>query len=436
MAVMHESQKEPLRPYFFLSYARSDPLAADLHENPDHLVGQFFRDLNDAVQGLVKRTVSGFFDQLVPIGSDLKLSVTQAIGATQVFVPLYTVAYLTNSWPGREFACFTGRLERAGRANPARRLVPVLWAPLAGVADPPGLHDAPGVKAEPDYAENGLRALLKLKYDASYQSVVQQVARQIVDVAENEFIEPAEPSQVPDIENVSSAFSPSSPLAVFDIQVAAPTAATAPRGSDLSAYAETPSRWQPFPELELPLAESACQIAERFDFATLVSEVGHPTGRSRQPPGIVIIDPAFAAAEAGIDVLRSVARMPRWVLPLLVIGQPDDRRTRELADQVRTILKAEQLPTDSARKGARGVSSLDEFHSLVPVLVVEAERQYLRHRPSQVTSPRSTRRLRLGRSDDPDGPTAVDSGSLGKRNARRGSRAIGRRRSDRHVLLV
>jgi FxsC-like protein len=433
---MNENPVNMISPYFFLSYERSDPLTGPAG-HPDHLVERFFRDLSNAVQNLATRTtgaVSGFFDQRLPVGSDLKQSITLALSATQVFVPLYTVGYLTNSWPGREFACFTDRLKQTGRPNPDRRLVPVLWAPLAGVDDPPGLRDAPAVEDEPDYAANGLRALLKLKYDELYDGIVVQIARQIVHLAEGDPIEPVEPSQVPDIETVDSAFSPSAPLAIFDIQVAALTSATASPDGNRTAYGATPFLWRPFPGLKLPLVKYAQQTAERFDFATRVSELSVPPSGTRQRPGVVIIDPAFAADEDGVSMLRSVAKFPRWILPLVVIREPGDKRARELASKVEAILKAEDPATESARKGAEGVSSFDEFQSLFPVLVAEAERQYLRHRTSRVASPRSTRRPRLGQGDGPGG-SAVSSGSLRRRNACWGSRAATGRRPNRDVLF-
>jgi FxsC-like protein len=395
-------------PYFFLSYARSDPLAGNPQENPDKLVERFFGDLVEAVRQRASRRAGldpGFFDQQIPVGSDWKQRLSQALSTAQVFVPLYSIGYLTNSWPGREFTCFQRRVEQVGRVNPARWLVPVLWAPLAGVADPPGLREAldPGV-AEPDYRENGLRALLKLRlYHDTYQTVVDHLAKQIVKVAEDD---PLEPAQVPDIEQVESAFPPGGPVAVFVIEVAAPTLSTAPAGRDTRPYGETPAHWRPFPGQELSLAEYARQVAERFDFDARVTGL---TGAGRRP-GIIVIDPEYIADENSRAVLESVAMaLPRWVLPLVVLGQPGDRRTRELAAQVMNILvRAKALPTESARQAASGVKSLDEFVSILPVLVAEAERQYLRYRSSRVPSPRSAGRPRLGRIDEPNGPATPD----------------------------
>src|ERR1700722_12752031 len=136
-------------PYFFLSYARSDPLAGNPDENPDEPVETFFSDLTDAVRRHAAgggANVSGFYDRKVPVGSDWKQFITKALSAAQVFVPLYSVGYLTNSWPGRELACFKKRVEVAGRRNPLHRLGPGGGGPAgrgsvsARIAGGPGLR--------------------------------------------------------------------------------------------------------------------------------------------------------------------------------------------------------------------------------------------------------------------------------------------------------
>lgn len=400
-------------PYFFLSYARSDPLAGNPEENPDELVETFFSDLTDAVQRHASRgggVVSGFFDQKIPVGSDWKQFIARALSAAQVFVPLYSVGYLTNSWPGRELTCFRNRVTQAGRRNPDRRLVPVLWAPLAGVQDPPGLREAmvPGV-TESDYADNGMRALLKLRsYHGSYRAVVNRLAVQIVELAERDPIEPVEPSRVGDIEEAPSEFPASRPLPIFIIEVAAPSAANAPEGPDPLSYGESPEQWRPFSGQKLPLAEYARQLTERFDFDVRVGEVGMTANPAARRPGIIVIDPAFIADEAGRSALGAVARtLPPWVLPLVVVA-PDDKATRERAAGVLDILaKAKVLSTERSGQAARGVKSLDDFVSIVPVLVAEAERQYFRYRSSRVPPSRAAGRPRLGQPEWPEAPTAA-----------------------------
>src|ERR1700689_615287 len=256
-------------PFFFLSYARSDPLAGNPDEDPDEPVETFFADLSAAVRRHASGDgvgVAGFLDREMPPGSDWKQFITRALSAAQVFVPLYSVAYLANSWPGRELTCFKERVKVAGGLDPIRRLVPVLWAPLAGVKYPPGLREALDSDTEPDYADNGLWALLRLQpYHDLYQAVVDRMGAQIVEIAERDPIEPVEPEQVGDIEKAPSAFPSERRLPVFRIEVAAPTTASAPESSDPRAYGDFPSDWRPFAEQELSLAEYARLVTERFD---------------------------------------------------------------------------------------------------------------------------------------------------------------------------
>lgn len=399
-------------PYFFLSYAHSDPLAGNPEEDPDEPVVRFFTDLKAAVRRYASngRKDVGFFDQDVPVGSDWKQFTTRALSAAQVFVPLYSVGYLTNSWQGRELTCFKKRVEVAGRGNPVHRLVPVLWAPLAGVQYPPDLREALDSSiTERDYADNGLRALLKLRsYHDLYQVVVDRMGAQIVEIAERDPIEPVEPEMVGDIEKARSAFPSDRLPPVFSIEIAAPTTAEAHQSSDPQVYGETPEDWRPFPGQELTLAEYARQLIKRFDFEVQVGEVGAAGDSAGRRPGIILIDPAFIADEAGRDALRAVAStLPRWVLPLVVVS-PDDGPTRNLAARVLDILpKARSLTAEWSGRASRGVKSLDEFVSIVPMLVAEAERQYFRNRGSRVVLPGSTGRPRLARPEGPDAPAAT-----------------------------
>src|ERR1700722_7322811 len=411
---MTDNPQGMLAPYFFLSYCHLAPLTSSPQENPDHLVDQFFMDLTVAVQdraSYAAETVAGFFDQRLPPGSDWKRVITQRLSAAQVLVPLYSNGYLMNSWSGREFACFR-QLKEVVRVNPVQRLAPVLWAPLAGVADPPGLREALDSAAEPEYEENGLRHLLKHRKHRSYHelyiAVLNRIAARVVDIAESDPIDAGGESRLPDIEQVPSDLSPGAAIASFDIEIAAPTAGAAPPGHNPVSYGETALLWRPFPGQELTLAESAKQIIERFDFKAWVSEVGVTRDATRERPGIIIIDSAFAATETGRAALASLAGFPRWVLPLVVSSEPEDPSARQLAGQVRALLREDELPTQAARRGARGVESLEEFVSLVPVLVAEAERQYLRYGSGRVPSARSAGRPRLLQGEGPDG-TAVTS---------------------------
>lgn len=180
---------------------------------------------------------------------------------------------------------------------------------------------------------------------------------------------------------MTSTFAPGSPLAVFTIEVAAPTGSAPAAAGDGRGYAGNSAEWHPFLLQERALADYAKQIVERFDFKAEVGIIGVAGSPWARGPGIILIDPRFIADEGGRFALQSVVReLPRWVLPLLVLDQAREVRDQALADQARDIFDtAGALFTSLSRRAIRGVSSLDKFLSIIPMLVAEAERQYLRY---------------------------------------------------------
>lgn len=401
------------RPYFVLSYAHSAPLASVPGANPDELVGKFFGDLAKAVErlgSLAPGTAPGFYDQEIPLGSDWKASFSRALGAAQVFVPLYSTAYIDRERPGQEWACFERRVELAGLENPRLRFLPVLWAPLSEGQHPDGLEEALALgRGERGYTQNGLWPLLKIgePFARAYRSVVNSAARRIVELAEES---PIMPSEVPDIDDMESPFATEHHLSVFVIETAAPTVSTVSSERSSRGYGESSSEWRPFSHQELPLATYAEQVARRLDFKPEARDIRTVSDPRDRRPGIILIDPWFIADVSGRMALASaVENLPRWVLPLVIVDHPGDASTQKLADEVNEILSAAgALPTELSRRAARGVSSLDEFVSTVPVLVADAERQYLRYRGRKsqsgtVTSPRSGSRPSLRGPARPDG---------------------------------
>ena len=392
--------------HFFLSYAHSWPLegSLDTDPDPDQWVQQFFDDLSEAVDqhpGRRRDLAAGFFDQDIPAGSNLNQSLSQALSSAEVFVPLYSPNYLTRAWPGREWASFRRRVVEAGLANPDRRFVPVLWTPLSGLPEPPGFEAALAVGAtESGYAENGLQALLRFSpYHDSYRAVVSELAESIVTVAQ-EF--QLQPSAVQDIDMTQSEFWPGAALAKFTIEVAAPTARSGRPVRTPAEYGADSIEWRPFAG-QVPLAEYAKQVAERLDFEVEVS--GLRKGSANRGPGIILIDPRFAVDERGRKLLQSeVSQVPRWVLPLLITNSPGDAQSAQRAKDVRAILGAAARPTESSRRAVQGVSSLEEFAAIVPKLVAEAERQYLRHGGSAAPLGEPAKRPRLGGGPQPGRP--------------------------------
>jgi FxsC-like protein len=161
------------------------------------------------------------------------------------------------------------------------------------------------------------------------------------------------------------------PLGIFTIEIAAPGGSSA--------------NWRPFPAQELPLAEYARQIIERFEFKAEVIELTADHDPDTSRPGIILIDPRLMATPDGRSALRATAAsLPPWVLPMLIVGQSDDSQTEDLADQVRdTLLAVGALRARSARRGAVGVRSFRAFSVLMRDLVFEVETQYIAERSRQ-----------------------------------------------------
>lgn len=392
--------------YFFLSYAHSPPLAGVPASAHDPWVKTLFSDLSNCVNVKASRRLDlapGFIDQEIPLGADWRGSLLKALSSAEVFVPLYSPGYFAGSWPGREWACYELRLTNAGVRDPQQRFMPVLWSPLRPGEAPPGLRKALDVgDGELGYAENGLRAMLRLApYRDAYHRIVERLAGQIVDLAERKAIRP---SAVPDIDEVRSPFT-AAPSAVFTVAVAAPA------GSGLRAGVKRGSQSQPDYRPDPSLPEYVATIAEQLDFAVTVADLDVAAGELGSAPGIILIDPRFAANRDGLNALRRAVSGRPWVLPVVVtpaaVGQrvTDDEQAAEadLAHGIADALTESPPRSDTAREALAGVSSLERFTMLMPYLIAEAERQFLRSGPVKRTTapPGSRPRLRGARLDPP-----------------------------------
>jgi FxsC-like protein len=373
---------------FFLSYAHSPPLSITPEPDPDLWVEKLFTDLSDAVERHPSRPPGlrpGFCDRQLSAGEDWKKAISDALGETQVLVPLYSPGYVEKSWPGTEWVRFRGRMESAKVPQPEHRFVPVLWTPLFG-PKPTGYDAALELGAgQPDYAANGLQALLRFSpYQSAYRAVLGKLADRIVTVAQES---PLPPSRVPDIDMMESEFLTRAPLAVFSVEIAAPTVHTLPAGCDQTPYGPSSVDWSPFPKQRLPLGEYVKQIAERLDFEVDVTAFGKSASSQSRGPGILLIDPWYIANDERRSLLAAeVRRAPQWVLPLVVAGPSEDKLTGDLSHKVLDIL-------GSATQSA---TSLDAVDTLVPRLIADAERRYLRHSGSALSGQRDVLRGRQG----------------------------------------
>jgi len=128
--------------------------------------------------------------------------------------------------------------------------------------------------------------------------------------------------------------------------------------------------------------------AERLNFSTVALGAAEATRVEPNTPAVVLIDPWIAESGTEGSQVAALRRLfdperRRWTLPLVVLDSADsqsDKDRDQLLENVRRVLEsAGALTTAAAETGARGVSSIEEFARVMPVMVTEAERQYIKH---------------------------------------------------------
>ena len=385
--------------YFYLSYAHTLPLAGRDKADPDPWVRRFFDDLTRAIEAEAvqpPRPAPGFLDQDIPIGADWKAALLDGLGGAQVLVPLYSPGYFNQSWAGREWACFAERMARAGVADPLRRIIPVLWVPLPAGQHPPRYETALDLgAAESAYAENGMQALLRLgPYRSSYDRVIGRLAERVVETVERH---PVSPSQPPNIELIESPFIPDTASAVLWIAVVAPAARETDEPGPAEAeprYGSSSVDWRPYPdEQALSLSAYAAWRAEQLDFAVLVTGL-EDRPKTHNGPCVMLIDPRVIGDERSRDqLLATLPDLPPWVLPLLVLDDGGDSELLRLASEARGMLAA--ADRDLPPSAIHNTTTLAEFLEVVPVLIAEAERRYIRYGPAPVAVEMAIRHYRL-----------------------------------------
>ncbi len=375
-------------PYFFLSYAHTPHSGSDPWEDPDRSVGEFFRDLSNAIASLSpdagREGRSGFFDRELTAGSHWQRSVTAALETCQSFVALYAPRYFSSTAAGREWTSFRRRLEISGVGDPANRYIPVLWNPLQpGYPLPSGVPEPLTLNEVPEYREHGLQALRRLpRFRGAYDNVVAVLARKIVTLAERR---PIEAGTVPDLDDADLDFPRGRALQPFVIVVVADTVKQLSDGALAGYYGETEADWRPYgPKETLPLARYATSMAEWFGFSSLVTGLGGAQELLATAPGVALIDPWHPVASTWAG-LRRLTSLPRWTVPAVVFSEDDPRLAREgrsnLGPLNATLTAAHPPRTAAARRAAEGIDDLAVFGELFPILVTDAARRYLRQGP-------------------------------------------------------
>lgn len=376
----HRRDRDP-DTYFFLSYAHSVPYSSaddqathqpaddrTPHQPPqrtdtDHWVSRFFGRLEQEVTRratkISKQPVPadptqhaslGFFDGRVSPGADGRRVLAEALSVAHVFVPLYSPNYFSNGWALGERESFLARLAQLHPADAQRHVLPVLWSPFPPGHDRPELTEALELVTDPEYAENGLRVLSRLRaYRARYDSILETLATRIVAVAENEPL-PRSPATVPTSRPPTE--ENGTPLVVTVLARAGTV------------------RWRPYAgQHELPVAEYVASTAERLGLPTRIVDFAQARDQATECPAVVLIDGELGEP----DIQAAVSELPRWVVPM-VIGT-DGARGTAAAERIAGSLQDAGFPQ------VRPPHKVDEFERKAPLLVIEARKQFLRYGP-------------------------------------------------------
>ncbi|SPE99761.1 FxsC protein [Streptomyces sp. MA5143a] len=404
-------------PKFFVSYARVPfPRRRETAQDPNRLVFQFFDRLLAEVErhdGRGRRSV-GFIER--PGTSEEKT--IEALMDCEVFVPLYSRRYFSNSRCGRQWTAVT---QGALRSSPAK-IVPVLWTPYPPTSLPRAVHGSlPEVPeghgaAMEDYGDMGLHQLLDQWNDlrsaprsaeersaadlvgSQVSEVVDWLARRIVRStvsAPPPVSQPPHPQRDPRLlAELDDAFAVpfASPLR---ITVLAPTEDQLPVGRDSLRYGLRVEDWRPYGPVADPLVEQLEALARNLGFHPTVEPFHKAQEELKSAavpdaPWVLVVDPwALENREMAMQARKfDTARRP-WTAVISTLAA-DDPQTKEQSDRLRGLLTS-CFPRflNEGREGERaavqGLDSADAFTRWFSELAESTKIGYLRYIHSQLS---------------------------------------------------
>lgn len=422
----HGWDEDAARPYFFLSYAHTPKAGARGAGDPNHWVRQLYRDLCEAVLQLTTVPAGvpvGFMDESMHQGELWAERLSEELASCRVFVPLYSPRYFNSIPCGQEWHAFTRRPVYPATIDSERTsgIVPVLWAPMSRYKLPKVASELQFNHASfgPDYAAEGLYALMKLSYFRSaYELAVHRLAARIVEVAEETVIPVGRRL---DFNAQPSAFDVAAPTKRLRISVLSYHQGEVPVDRNPDYYGTRRTDWHPYrPAANRPLAEHAVRLARQLGFQPTVHEFddeaeallggGEPTA-----PGLLLLDRWALCDERRRELVRRFDRSDSAWVSVLEPWNADDpdcverhREMAELADQVLRLTHRAARPSFlGVIGGTPGLASLEEFDDALPRAAMKAKYAFegrTRTEPEAPPAPpEPARRLpAAGRTSRPD----------------------------------
>ncbi len=357
--------------YFYLSHARSPSTQVD------HWIQKFFDDLCQEIAGIVPvdSPIDKGFADLRP-GRDRDAAINRALGTAHTFVPLYTPEYVAG--PLRERDAFQQRLHLAGLDSGFPHILPVLWAPIAGSRQTSDLELARELGADyPAYLENGLGPMSRLSEHASaYKSIVERLARRIVDTAHAGTLAPSAARKIPDSSPPASAVTP------FVVAVIAPAVSHLPQSrSSRDCYGPQATQWRPFPNVhDIPIADYTASVVQSMMMPPRVLDFANGDPGFESAPGVILVDPWVLETADGRNLIGAAAsRLRKWVTLVIVNDRTDPQFARRgvgLADEVVVLVAGRVRP--QARKV---IESATDFELEIVRIIGRNRRAFLNSDP-------------------------------------------------------
>ncbi|MEU6231828.1 TIR-like protein FxsC [Kitasatospora sp. NPDC047058] len=388
----HGWDEDASRPYFFLSYAHTPKAGARGAGDPNHWVRQLYRDLCEAVLQLTTVPAGvpvGFMDESMHQGELWAERLSEELATCRVFVPLYSPRYFNSLPCGQEWHSFTRRPVYPANLDSVLTsgIVPVLWAPMSRYRLPQVASELQFNHAGfgPEYATEGLYALMKLSYFRSaYELAVYRLARRIVEVAEETVIPVGRRL---DFNAQPSAFNVTAPTRQLRISVLAHRRDEVPPERNPDYYGPRRTDWHPYrPAAARPLAEHAARIARQLGFQATVHEFdgeaetiiagGEPTA-----PGLLLLDRWVLQDERWRELVRRFdASDCTWVSVLEPWSLDDPecadrhRDMSDLSDRTLRFTHRSVRPSFLGATGGRpGLGTLEEFDDALPRAAMKAK---------------------------------------------------------------
>jgi FxsC-like protein len=394
-------QADERRPHFFLSYARSRyrPEGSD----PDRWVAKLYADLCQDVGQATGKPVPGFMDRQIPVGTSWPDHLADALSNCRVFVALFSPAYFTSEYCGKEWAAFLERAERqsAGRQDPFA-IIPAMWTPLRITELPSSLHSMQNVQPgfPPAYATEGLYGIMKLgRYREQYKETVLRLANIIKErAAECDLAA----GPISDLDSLLNPFAESPPAGTrqpIRIMLAAQRLDQLPQDRDTYYYGRTWREWNPFrnPDQTLPIATFAEQVLTELGHQSIVDGIDEPARDAAHSPTVLIIDPWATKDPAIRDRLKQLEVNPvNVIVPFNAEDQETASSATELANSV-----GEMLPKSIALNGSdMRIPTINAFRNALPKAVNEAITRFFK--TTETYPPLTPPTIQRPRLDGPD----------------------------------